>query len=799
MRPLLQDLRYAARFLVRAPETALIAVLTLSLGIGATTAVWSLLDSVLLTPLPYPEPDRVVRIYETLDGAEPSLIMSAPSFLAYRSENTTFQSLAAFQNRQFDYRDGDRPETLTAAFITAEYFEVLGYEPVLGRVFSVDEERSNDRVVILSHDVWRRHLDSDPDVIGRLITLNNNGFTVVGVMPEELEHPEGDDADLWAPAPLYSVDSARARWLSVIGRMEADVTIPEATADLAVIGGRLGERFPVANANYMIVAEDLHRFLTGDAQGLLYLMAGTVGFVLLIACANVTNLLLSRAAARRHEIGVRRALGAGRIQLIRQLLAESALLAIGAGAGGVVLAYWGTRAAAPLLPSIMAAPGPIAIDGRMLLFTLAVSITAGLLVGVAPAFQASGVDPAAALSDRSSRRGDRGNMGGRIRKGLVVAEVGLALSLLVGAGLMIRSFGNLQAEDMGFDAERVLTLRVKPHWAQFAGGRPDPVFYRELLDRIRGLPNVVAIGGSSSLPTTARGRGWRIRAQGQIDSEPMLFARPNLIAGEYFPALGVPLVSGRLFTEADGPDSERIAIINETLASQLWPGQDAVGRQLTALANRDMQIVGVVGDVRDAIGDDALPKIYVPYQQFLNELRAMLLAIHTTTDALGIAGDVRSTALAMDDRMIIDRIQTMDQVRGGLVADERFSALMLGLFSAIALMLAAAGIYGVMSYAVVRRTGEIGVRRALGARPQDVMRMVLGEGLRLIAVGITLGLLGTFLLTRVLSNQLWGISTADPWTLTGVAMLLAVVGLVACYVPARRATRVNPMIALRYE
>ncbi len=799
MRGLMQDLRYAARFLVRAPETALIAVFTLALGIGATTAVWSLLDRVLLAPLPYPDPDRVVRIYEVLDGAEPIPIMSAPNFLAYRSENTTFQSLAAFQNRQFDYRDGDQPETLTAAFVTAGYFNVLGFEPILGRVFSEDEERGNDRVVIVSHDVWRRHLGADPEIVGRLITLNDRGYTVVGVMPAELEHPESDDAGLWAPAPLYSVDSARARWLSVIGRMKADISIPEAAADLAVIGARLAERFPVANTNYMVQTEDLHRYLTGDAEPLLYLLAGTVGFVLLISCANVTNLLLARAASRRHEIGVRRALGAGRIQLIRQLLTERALLAMAGGAGGVVLAYWGTRAAVPLLPDVMTAAGPIAIDQRMLLFTFAVSLAAGLLVGLAPAFQASGVNPAAAIGDRSRRQGGGGNMGGRIRNVLVVAEIGLALASLVGAGLMMRSLGSLQAEDTGFDAERVLTLRVKPHWAQFSGGRPDPVFYRDLLERIENLPNVVSVGGSSSIPTTARGRGWTIRAEGQVTTGDDLFARPNLIAGDYLTALGVPLVGGRFFEESDDPDVQGIAIINETLARRLWPGQDPIGRPITALNRFELQIVGVVGDVRDALDEDALPKIYVPYKQFLGELRAMMLAIRTTTDAVSVAPDVRAVAQAMDDRIIIDRIQTMDQVRGGLVADERFATLMLGIFSAIALVLAAAGIYGVMSHAVVRRTGEIGVRRALGARGQDLVLMVLGQGFRLIGAGIALGMLGSFLLTRILSNRLWGVSAPDPWTMTAVALLLAAIGLLACYVPARRATRVDPMIALRYE
>ena len=448
----------------------------------------------------------------------------------------------------------------------------------------------------------------------------------------------------------------------------------------------------------------LHTYLTADTRPLLYLLTGAVGFVLLIACANVGNLLLSRAVSREHEIGVRAALGAGRGRLLRQLLTESTLISVLGGAMGLLVAFWGVRALAPLIPGTIPTAGPVAIDREVLVFTLAISLLVGILVGLAPALRAARSAPL-----RDDRRPWVGTGISRSRAAVVVAEVALALMLLIGAGLLIRSFVNLQG------------------------------------------------------------------------------------------ALGIPLVAGRFFTEQDGGDIEALAIINTRVARRLWGDQDPVGRALSAFQDMRLRIVGVVANTRDSIEDDATPKIYLPYRQFLGELRAMMLAVQTTTSATNLVGTIRAEASAMDDRMIIDRIRTMDAIRGDLVSERRFSTLVLGIFAAVALLLSAAGVYSVMAYSINRRTGELGIRKALGARPQDLVRMVLGHGLQLIGVGLVLGLSGAFFVTRVLSNQLWGVTATDPLTVGAMATLLLAVGGVACYLPARRATRVDPMVALRHD
>ena len=723
MESLWQDIRYALRTLVRNPLLPMTAVLTLALGIGATTAVFSVVDQVILEPLPYPDPDRVVRILENnpqLDA--PSQIISSPNFTTYRNENETFDFLAAFQNRQFDFRDGEEPEAVSAGFVTSDYFKVLGFAPLLGREFTEGEVALFDRVVILGHPFWQKHFGGDPGVLGRPIILSDRDYVVVGVMGPSFPN---DDVALWTPAPIRQVEAAQARWLSVIGRTKANVPLGEAQADIDILMGRLGEEYPEANGGWSTTVVPLHTYLTADARPLLYLLTGAVGFVLMIACANVGNLLLSRAVSREHEIGVRAALGAGRGRLLRQLLTESTLISVLGGAMGLLVAFWGVRALAPLIPGTIPAAGPVAIDREVLVFTLAISLLVGILVGLAPALGSARSAPL-----RDDRRPWVGTGISRSRAAVVVGEVALALMLLIGAGLLIRSFVNLQGEDMGFRTDRVMTLRVKPHWARMPGQAPDPSFYLRLRERIERIPGVLRVGGSSSLPTTARGRGWRIRVEGQTAtplSEEM-FARPNLIAGDYFTALGIPQVAGRFFTEQDGDDVEALAIINARVARRLWGDQDPVGRGLTAFQDMRLRVVGVVGNTRDSIEDDATPKIYLPYRQFLGELRAMMLAVQTTTSATNLVGTIRAEASAMDDRMIIDRIRTMDAIRGDLVSERRFSTLVLGIFAAVALLLSAAGVYSVMAYSINRRTGELGIRKALGARPQDLVRMVLGQG-----------------------------------------------------------------------
>ncbi|MGA9770126.1 MAG: ABC transporter permease [Blastocatellia bacterium] len=823
METLIKDLRYGVRMLLKRPAFTAIAIIALALGIGANTAIFSVVNAVLLRPLPYPEPDQLMVVKETnYPRGLADMNVSLPDFHDWRARNQVFDHLAAYQYESYNITGNDEPERVRGSMTSNDFFPVLKVNPIHGRTFSPEEEQfGKHRVVVLSYGLWARRFGADSNIIGQAITLNGNPFTVIGVMPKGFQYPDAEIA-LWTPLAFPADDSNNTRGnhsLTAIARLKSNVTIEQARAEIVGLTSQLEQQYP-ENAGVGANVVSLREETVGQIQTALYILLGAVGFVLLIACANVANLLLARAAARQKEIAIRTTLGASRTRIIRQLLTESVMLSLVGGILGMMLALWGVDALASLTPDELPRFSEIEIDGRVLGFTLLVSLLTGIIFGLIPALQTSKPD-----LNESLKEGSRGSTGGvtshRVRNTLVIVEIAISLMLLIGAGLMINSFARLSTVNPGFNPKNVLTMSIALPEAKYPDTRPEQKsgFFRELIEKVSTLPGVESASATSILPMTGNSSKLFTRqdrpAPTSIENIPLI--KYFQISPGYFHTMAIPLEKGRFFDERDNGDSQTVAIINETAARRFFPDEDPIGKIVLTGVPEEMvppgllppgfrfprlKIVGIIGDLRsDGLSEQVKPEIYVPHAQggAFETYLAMSLAVRTTVDPLSLSAAVRSQVSSIDKDQPVASITTMESRLADSLARPRFSTLLLGIFAGLALLLAAVGLYGVMSYAVAERTHEIGIRMALGAQGSDVLKMVVKQGLMLTGIGIGLGLVGAFFLTRLMVSLLFGVSATDPVTFALISLVLTGVALGACFVPARRATKVDPMIALRYE
>ena len=817
MESLLQDLRFGFRTLLKNPGVSAVAIIALALGTGANSAIFSVVNAVVLRPLPYENPDRLVLIWgkNSTTARDP---LSVPDFLDYRNQNAAFVEMASFAYDDFNLSIGDEPEHVQGAMVSANYFSVLGTNLSQGTMFRPEDDQPGaSRVVIVGYGLWKRRFGSDPNFVGQTILLNGASFTVVGVAPQTFQSPiPEDNPQLWVPLSLDGGDRLRVpsyvnparlsirtnRFLIGIARLKPGVTAKRAQAALETIAGQLEQQYKDTNAGISTSVVPLREHIIGKIQSALMVLLAAVGFVLLIACANVANLLLARAAARRKEIAIRTALGAGRLRLIRQLLTESILLAVMGGALGLLLAYGEIRLLLGLNLANIPRLNEIDIDNRVLGFTFLIAILTGIIFGLAPALQASKTD-----LNETLKEGARGSTGGlsrqRTRSLLVISEVALTVLLLIGAGLMLKSFYSLQKVKPGFDPTNTLTMTVNLPTTKYTDDHQIQGFYEQALNGVSSLPGVQSVGAVTSLPlTTTLSEVRRFAVEGRPPASPSVVLRANIrrISHSYFTAMRIPLLKGRYFTEQDRDKSPPVGIINETMVNRFWPDEDPIGKRLTipSLGADSREVVGVVADVKhSSLNAESGLEIYVPSLQ--KPLTIMALVVHTTSDPLLMTEAVRGAIQAVDRNQPVYDVKTMQQVVSESVSQPRLYTLLLGIFAALALTLAAVGIYGVMNYSVVQRKHEIGIRMALGAQRGDILKMVVGQGMLLALIGIVLGLVAAFLLTRVMETLLFGVSTRDLATFFVIPLVLAGVAFLSSYIPARRATRIDPMVALRYE
>jgi putative ABC transport system permease protein len=799
-----QDLRFGARMLLKQPGFTLIAVLTLSLGIGANTAIFSIVNAVLLRPFAYKEPERLVILRERVSGGGAGFSPSYPNFADWRAQNTAFEAISAVRgNESFNFTGAGEPERLQGRLVSAEFFSLLGVKPSLGRDFLAEEDRPDATpAVILSYGFWQRRFGDDPSILGKQLTLNNQSYTVVGITPADFQY--GLEADVTVPIGLQA-ERFRRRGADpgtdVVARLKPNVSLQQGETDLNLVAARLEQQYPESNKGRRVRVTPLHESFVGNVRQPLLILLGAVGLVLLIACANVANLLLVRASARQKELAVRVALGASRAALVRQLLTESVLLAALGTALGIMLAFWGTSFIAARLPDGIPRLHEASVDAPVLIFTLSVSLLTGLLFGLAPALQASRPNLTEGLKE-----GERGSSGRRqwLRSLLVVSEVALTLTLLVGAGLLIQSFRRVLQVDPGFEPQNLLMMQVS---VNNPDGRQIANFFEQLQQNVRTLPGVKSVGVSNGLPF-----GVVNRPTFFIEGRPDLENKPNsvryTVSPDYFQALGIELIKGRVFNAQDTRESPLVVVIDEALARFAFPNEDPLGKRLMmSRSGPSYEIVGVVRHVeQDSLDSQApaLAQFYTNFNQISlqglpNNVRRINVLVRTEVEPVRLASAVRSQIAALNKDQAVFNVRTMEQVVAQSVAPRRFSMMLLTVFAVAALALASLGIYGLMSYTVAQSTREIGVRMALGAQASDVLKLVIGRGMMLALAGVALGLTASVALTRTIKNLLFGVSASDPVTFAAIALLLTLVALLACYVPARRAAKVDPMVALRNE
>lgn len=808
---LMQDVRYGARVLARNKAYTLVAVLTLGLGIGANTAIFSVVNELLLRPLPYPGAERIAMLWEISPEEGRPNVISPANFLAWREQGTLFESMAAFFDQRLNLTGGGEPEEVAVQHATPELFQVLGAEPFLGRsMTAADALADAPDVALLSHGFWLRRFGGDRGVIGKPILLNGLPHTVIGILPPGFRwhirqmSNTTKPAEIWTALALPTAEpGARGRYLAAVARLKPGVTQEQADSELKTIAARTELDSPRFNKGFSAQVLPLREQLVGKVRPALLVLLGAVGFVLLIACANVASLQLSRAAAREREIVLRTALGARRLRVVRQLLTESLLLAALGCALGLLLALWGIRALAAISPPDVVDLHGVGLSLPVLAVTLAVSLLTGLLFGLAPALEATRLNLGDALKEDGKGAGGYARSN-RLRGALVVAEVALALVLLVGAGLLMKSFLRLQGIDPGFQRENVLTLVMRLPGGKYPENPQKVAFYREAGERLRALPGVRDFGMVNYLPLYG---GLGARTGFTVDGRPVPpdgegpGVDVRVTDAGYFRAMGIPLLRGRGFTESEIAEARNVVVISETMARQHFPGEDPIGKRIRVEMSLDppaAEIVGIVGDVRyESLVDEAYPTVYMPIPDLTYPF--MTLVLRAGDDPLQLAPVVRQALREIDPDQPVSDVRTLDKVMSETVARPRFNTLLLGLFAGLATLLAAVGIFGVMSYSVTLRTREIGLRMALGAQPGEVLRLILKQGLFLTTLGIAIGLAGAFALTRVLSGLLFGVGSTDPATYAAIVLLLALVSLIACYLPARRATRVDPLIALRHD
>jgi len=802
-----QDSRCGARMLRKNAGFTAIAVLTLALGIGANTAIFSVIHAVLLRPLPYHDPDRIVIVVESNPGKGfPRFSVSPPNYVDWRKESSAFQSMASAVLGDFAYTGGPEPERLTGANVAASFFSVMGAEPALGRTFlPEDDVVGKASVVVLSHGLWTRRFGSDPQVLGKSLTLDGRPYRVIGVMQNGFQYPRG--TALWVPSEFdkesLGPGARGAHYLRVLARLKPGVRIDQAQAEMSSLSTRLEQQYPKTNAGWTSRVISLNEITVGDIRPTLLVLFGAVGFLLLIACANVANLLLARAAGRQREIAVRFSLGASRMRIARQLLTESILLSTIATAAGLLFAEWAVRALRTLPPSNLPRAASIGLDLPVLGFAAAVAIFTGLLFGVAPALQVTRSAPSETLKE-----GGRTSSAGRqsVRSALVVLETMLALMLLIGSGLLLKSFVRLQTVDPGFQYTNVLTASVGLPASKYSTDVQKVQFVDQLLERLQSVQGVKEVAAASGNPMEGSNLGFAFATRDLQALSPadQPSAGYYVVSPNYFHALGIPLLAGRSFAQEDSLGTPRVAIISQTVAQRFFHDKSPVGQSIFigvgAPTDKPLwrEIVGVVGDVKDdGLGEAATMTIYEPYRQM--GWRDLRIFLRSDSNPSQLAAALRSQVLAVDKDQPVADILSGEELMSQAVAQPQLRTLLLSLFAGLALILASLGIYGVMSNTVAQRTHEIGVRMALGAGQSSVLRLVLGNGMRLTLLGIALGSAGAFALTRIMKGFLFHVTPTDPATFVEVALFLFAVALLASYIPARRATRVDPVIALRYE
>jgi putative ABC transport system permease protein len=814
---MIQDLRYGMRMLRKNPGFTMIAVITLALGIGANTAIFSVVNAVLLRPLPYPDSGRLTMVWQKYTNRGWGLVpVSYPNFVAIREQSQVFADLSATSYYPFNLVAEDNPERLMGMRVSANFFTVLGVSPVVGRAFLPEEDKAGaQRVVILSHGLWQRRFGLDAGIIGKSLTLNGEAYTVAGVMPPDFQYPPPFNvtlvsnvytmpkADLWVPLAISANQtSVGSRNYHLIGRLKPGISPAQAQAEMNAIAGRLEKQYPGPNTGLELSLTTLFEQVVGSVRQALWVLFGVIGFILLIACANVANMLLTKASSRRKELAVRLAVGASRLRLVRQLLIESLMLASLGGVLGLLLANWGCKLLIAINPEKLPRVMEIQLNWYALGFTAVVTLLTGVIFGLMPALQSSKLDLNEFLKE-GGRSATCGFTGGRSRQLLVVGEVALSLVLLIGAGLMLRSFARLLAVDPGFKPERLLTLNLTLTGTNYGTQEQQAGFYRQLLQRTEQLPGVEAVAAVNSLPLTgdAGNSGLTIEGRPPVSPNERPHAANRVISPDYFRALRVPLQRGRPFTIGDANGSPLVAIINQSAARVFWPNDDPLGKHIRPdifPPDQWLTIVGVVSDVRhSALSVAPQPEVYWPFLQ--NPDRRIAMLIRTTADPLNLTGAVRGEIRAIDKALPVSNVMTMDDLLSDSVAQPRFYTLLLTAFATVALLLAVVGLYGVISYAVSQRTHEIGIRMALGASPRDVLRLIINHGMFLTLAGMALGLAAAWALTRVLKNLLFNVSPTDPAIFVGIVLLLVGVASLACYLPARRATKVDPITALRDE